>query len=86
MIIYKDKSALYFSVMEGNEEEVYIVEDSSALGKKIQANFPYLELVTENGVLSDVTPFPHTPPDPPPTTEERLSAVEAALLEVILNG
>lgn len=89
MILAKDKSFMYFNVTEPGEftdEQVYILDDDAALAKKAAQYFPYVELVEENGILMDVTPVPHEPPEPEPSTEERLAAVEAALLEVILNG
>lgn len=89
MILAKDESFMYFNVMEPGEfteDQVYILDDATALAKEAAQYFPYVELIETNGVLTGVLPVEHEEPPAEPTTEERLSAVEAALLEVILNG
>lgn len=44
-----------------NEPDNYVVDETTDTGKaladKITLNYPYYELVVENGVLTDVTPY-----------------------------
>ena len=35
-------------------EDVYVVDDNSELAQKIQSNYPFFELVVENGELIDI--------------------------------
>lgn len=68
-------------------EDVCEIDDDSELAKKVLKHAPYLELVLDgSGNLIDVTPT-ERPPEPPqpPTPEERLVAVEDALLLLLLE-
>jgi hypothetical protein len=71
----------------------YVVDETKAenqeLIAKITEHSPYIELIVEDGEIIDVIPI-ERPPDPesplqPPTQEERIAAVEEALLILLME-
>ena len=59
------------------DDELYIVPDGSPLAEKIIENYPYFEFVEQEGQLVDVIPTERPPePEPEPTLEERVKALE----------
>lgn len=71
-----------------NNPDVFVIDDRSELGKKISQNAPYFEFILDaEGNLIDITPT-ERPPEllQPPTPEERLQALEDAMLMITLGG
>lgn len=68
---------------EGNYVIDETKEENRELVEKIYAYAPYMELVVEGGKLADVIPT-ERPPEPiqPPNMEDRLKAVEMALIDL----
>lgn len=71
----------------------YVVDETKAenqeLIAKITEHSPYIELVVEDGELVGIIPT-EKPPEPepqpqPPTQEERIAAVEEALLLLLME-
>lgn len=72
---------------EGNYVIDETNEENQELIKKIKDNAPYMELVVENDKVIDVIPTERPEPEPlppqPPTPEDRLEALELALLTLL---
>ena len=96
MIVYLDKNFETHSVHKNKNwyndgREVYVVDETTSEGKalaeKIMQHAPYYDFVLdEGGNLIDITPIDPPEPEPqPPTPEERLAAVEEALLLLLME-
>ncbi|RFU70342.1 hypothetical protein D0469_07005 [Peribacillus saganii] len=89
MIVYKDNKGFESREDKPSENwtdaDVFVVEDGSELAQKIMANYPYYNFVTDqDGELIDITPTERPPePQEPPSTEERLQAVEETLTALL---
>ena len=98
MIIEKGNKSYRMNSLYTNENytdlsdsAVYVVDETlpenRALVQKIVQNAPYIDFVEDDGQLVDVVVLPQPEPEPPPPSqEERLAALEAAMLEMILGG
>ncbi|MGI6031405.1 MAG: hypothetical protein ACOX7F_07875 [Eubacteriales bacterium] len=87
MIVYQNKGYETRSDKPAEDwtgKALYVVEDGTPLAAKIREHCPYYDFVEENGVLVDVTPTQRPEePEPLPSTEERLEAVEEVLADLI---
>ena len=87
MILYKDKSFMTNSAhlnddWIGNAD--WVIPDGSELAKKIIRLYPNFEFVFgDDGQPIDVTETEPEPMPPEITTEQRLSAMENAMEEII---
>lgn len=74
---------------EGN----YVIDETdpenTELVRKIIENAPYMDLVIEDGRIVDIIPRPDLRPEPellqPPSMEDRISALEDALLLLLME-
>ena len=86
MILYKDKRFISNSEYPDTDwvgDADYIIPDGSDLAEKIKQAYPYFELVFDGENLVDIeeTERPTVPPDI--TQEQRLTAAENAIEEII---
>ena len=87
MIIFKDKSFLKMDLYPdtdwiGNAD--WVIPDGTELTKKIIAMYPNFEFVfDDNGNISDVVETEPEPKPPEITTEQRMTAMENAMEEII---
>ena len=98
MIIRQDKhyeTNSLFPNSDWYEEGNYVVDETNPenadLIQKIKENAPYMDLVIEDGEIIDIIPRPDLRPEPepehpkPPSLEERLAAIEEALLILMME-
>lgn len=90
MIIFENKGFQTRSDKPNSDwtgNALYVVPDGSMLAQKVMENYPYYEFVLdEAGKLIDIAPTERPEPEPEPimpTLEERLSALESAMLAVM---
>ena len=86
MIIYKDKRFISNSDYPDTDwvgDADFVIPDGSELAKKIIVAYPYFEFVFDGENLVDIkeTERPHVPPAI--TQEQRLTAAENAIEEII---
>jgi len=100
MIVRSDKTYevnSLFPDLDWYGEGNYVVDETkaenAALIQKIKDNAPYMDLIVENGEIIDIIPRPDLKPPPGqpegvhhPTVEERLAALEDALLLLLMEG
>lgn len=69
-------------------QDCFVLDDNSELAKRIVKNYPNIELVIENDKIIDVKVLEAPKEDEPQpiTVEDRLSALESAVLELALGG
>ena len=98
MIVRSDKTYEVNSLFPDSDwygEGNYVVDETKTenqeLIQKIKDNAPYMDLIVENGEIIDIIPRPDLRPEPepehpkPPSLEERLAAIEEALLILMLE-
>lgn len=88
MIIFENKGFQTRSDKPNSDwtgNALYIVPDGGVLAQKVMKNYPYYDFVLdEAGKLIDIVPTERPEPGPVmPTAEERLSAVEDAMLSMM---
>ena len=86
MIIYKDKRFISNSEYPdtdwvGNAD--YVIPDDSELAEKIIRPYPYFEFVFDGENLIDIEETERPPVPPAITQEQRLTAAENAIEEII---
>lgn len=91
MIIYKENKGFEQKSDKPNENwtnnnNVYIVDDESELAQKIINAYPYYDFIENaEGNLVDVVALEKPSPQAiEPTIEDRLQAVEQAMIELLL--
>ncbi|SDI16379.1 protein of unknown function [Alteribacillus persepolensis] len=84
------KNPISFITMNGkpnenwtNETDVFIVDDNSELAQKIKRNYPFFELVVENGEVIDVE---LTEKSIEPAKEEKIKELSSQCQQTIING
>ena len=86
MIIYKDKRFISNSEYPDTDwvgDADYVIPDGSELAEKIKAAYPYFELVLDGENLVDIEETERPPVPPEITQEQRLTAAENAIEEII---
>ena len=86
MIVYKDKKFITNSEYPDTDwvgDADYVIPDGSELAEKIKAAYPYFELVLDGEELVDVEETERPPVPPAITQEQRLTAAENAIEEII---
>ena len=86
MIIYKDKRFISNSEYPDTDwvgDADYVIPDGSELAEKIKAAYPYFELVSDGENLVDIEETERPPVPPAITQEQRLTAAENAIEEII---
>lgn len=64
--------------------EVFVVADNSALGQKVLKHAPYFDFILDDdGGLIDIVPTERPEAAQFPSLDERVEAVETALLELL---
>lgn len=93
MIINKETKSILTRSDKPNEnwtsQDCYVVDDNNVeLCQKILNNYPNIEYIIENDVIVDVKILeaPKEETEKEITPEERLAALEAAVLEMALGG
>ena len=86
MVIFKDKRFITNSEhpdddFVGNAD--FVIPDGSELAEKIKATYPYFEFVFDGENLVDVAETERPPVPPAITQEQRLTAAENAIEEII---
>ena len=86
MVIFKDKRFITNSEhpdddFVGNAD--YVIPDGSELAEKIKATYPYFEFVFDGENLVDIEKTERPPAPPTITQEQRLTAAENAIEEII---
>ena len=86
MVVYKDKRFITNSE-HPNDDWVgnadYVIPDDSELAEKIKWAYPYFELVFDGEKLVDIEETERPPVPPAITQEQRLTAAENAIEEII---
>lgn len=69
-------------------QDCFVLDDNNELAKRIMQHYPNIELVIEDDKITDVKVLEAPKEDEPQpiTVEERLSALESAVLELALGG
>ena len=86
MVVYKNKNFVTnskypdFDFM-GNAD--FVIPDGSELAEKIKATYPYFEFVFDGENLVDIEETERPPVPPAITQEQRLTAAENAIEEII---
>ena len=86
MILYKDKKFISNSEYPNTDwvgDADYVIPDGSELAEKIKAAYPYFELVLDGENLVDIEETERPPVPPEITQEQRLTAAENAIEEII---
>ena len=86
MILYKDKRFISNSDYPDTDwvgDADYVIPDGSELAEKIKAAYPYFELVFDGEKLVDIEETERPPEPPAITQEQRLTAAENAIEEII---
>ena len=86
MVIFKDKRFITNSEhpdddFVGNAD--FVIPDGSELAEKIKATYPYFEFVFDGENLVDIEETERPPVPPAITQEQRLTAAENAIEEII---
>ena len=86
MILYKNKKFISNSEYPDTDwvgDADYVIPDGSELAEKIKAAYPYFELVLDGENLVDIEETERPPVPPAITQEQRLTAAENAIEEII---
>ena len=86
MIAYIDKKFITNSEYPDTDwvgDADYVIPDESELAEKIKAAYPYFELVFDGEKLVDIEETERPPVPPAITQEQRLTAAENAIEEII---
>ena len=86
MILYKDKRFISNSEYPDTDwvgDADYVIPDGSELAEKIKQAYPYFELVFDGENLVDIEETERPPVPPAITQEQRLTAAENAIEEII---
>ena len=86
MIIYKDKRFISNSEYPDTDwvgDADFVIPDGSELAEKIKQAYPYFELVFDGENLVDIEETERPPVPPAITQEQRLTAAENAIEEII---
>ena len=87
MILYKDKNFITNSEHPNDDwigNADWVIPDGSELAQKIKRAYPNFEFVfDDNGKPVDVTETESDPKPPEITTEQRMTAMENAMEEII---
>ena len=86
MIIYKDKRFISNSEYPDTDwvgDADYVIPDGSELAEKIKQAYPYFELVFDGENIVDIEETERPPVPPAITQEQRLTAAENAIEEII---
>ena len=86
MVIFKDKR--FITNSEHSDDDFvgnadFVIPDGSELAEKIKAAYPYFELVFDGENLVDIEETERPPVPPAITQEQRLTAAENAIEEII---
>ena len=86
MILYNDKRFISNSEYPDTDwvgDADFVIPDGSDLAEKIKQAYPYFELVFDGENLVDIEETERPPVPPAITQEQRLTAVENAIEEII---
>ena len=86
MVLYKDKRFITNSEYPDTNfmgDADYIIPDDSELAKKIIGAYPYFNFVFDGEELVDIEETERPPEPPAITQEQRLTAAENAIEEII---
>ena len=86
MILYKDKRFISNSEYPDTDwvgDADFVIPDWSQLAEKIKQAYPYFELVFDGENLVDIEETERPPVPPAITQEQRLTAAENAIEEII---
>ena len=86
MILYKDKRFISNSEYPDTDwvgDADFVIPDGSDLAEKIKQAYPYFELVFDGENLVDIEETERPPVPPAITQEQRLTAAENAIEEII---
>ena len=86
MILYKDKRFISNSEYPDTDwvgDADFVIPDGSELAEKIKQAYPYFELVLDGENLVDIEETERPPVPPAITQEQRLTAAENAIEEII---
>ena len=86
MILYNDKHFISNSEYPDTDwvgDADYVIPDGSELAEKIKAAYPYFKLVFDGENLVDIEETERPPVPPAITQEQRLTAAENAIEEII---
>ena len=86
MIVYKDKKFISNSEYPDTDwvgDADFVIPDGSELAEKIKQAYPYFELVFDGENLVDIEETERPPVPPAITQEQRLTAAENAIEEII---
>ena len=86
MIVYKDKRFISNSEYPDTDwvgDADFVIPDGSDLAEKIKQAYPYFEFVFDGENLVDVEETERPPVPPAITQEQRLTAAENAIEEII---
>ena len=86
MIVYKDKRFISNSEYPDTDwvgDADFVIPDGSELAEKIKQAYPYFELVLDGENLVDIEETERPPVPPAITQEQRLTAAENAIEEII---
>lgn len=69
-------------------QDCFVLDDNSELAKRIVQNYPHIEYVIDGDEIVDVKILEAPKEEKPQTItiEDRLSALESAVLEIALGG
>lgn len=86
MIVYKDKRFISNSAYPDTDwvgDADFVIPDGSELAEKIKQAYPYFELVFDGEELVGIEETERPPEPPAITQEQRLTAAENAIEEII---
>ena len=86
MILYKNKRFISNSEYPDTDwvgDADFVIPDGSELAEKIKQAYPYFELVFDGENLVDIEETERPPVPPAITQEQRLTAAENAIEEII---
>ena len=86
MIVYKDKKFISNSEYPDTDwvgDADFVIPDGSELAERIKAAYPYFELVLNGEELVGIEETERPPVPPAITQEQRLTAAENAIEEII---
>ena len=86
MIVYKDKRFISNSAYPDTDwvgDADYVIPDGSELAEKIKGAYPYFEFIFDGENIVDIEETERPPVQPAITQEQRLTAAENAIEEII---